>query len=227
MATASLSLNGLAQWFKPEMPTWDQARNRSARVGAALRPFVVHFSGADAVDRTELEQFVRDSFGRAYGAEVKHFMPLLMSLRSHSGDLLAVCGLRHAENQRLFLETYMDQPVETVLSQRTGQMVERCDVIEIGNLAVASAGFSRHLIGAIVEHVYATDLKWAVFTAVPALRNASNKLGIHLEWLCAADKNRLNSGERSEWGNYYSQNPQVMAVGRVPQRELFCLPSLK
>ena len=65
-----------------------------------------------------------------------------------------------------------------------------------------------------------------MFTAVPALRNASGKLGIHLEWLCPADKNRLDPAQQAEWGSYYDHNPQVMAVGRVPQRILPRLPEL-
>ena len=148
MLTAKLELHSFTNWLIPETPTWGTARR--AKAAAALRPYVVHFSGPEAPERAALEQFVKNSFRRTYGAEVKRFMPLLMSLRSHSGDLLAVCGLRRAAGGRLFLENYMKQPIETLLSQRTGQPLARCDVIEIGNLAVANPGMARHLITALI-----------------------------------------------------------------------------
>ena len=105
--------------------------------------FVATLCGPGAAERAELELFIRDVFRRAHGASIRHFMPQLMSLRDHGGKVLAVCGLRNAGDADLFLETYLDAPVETLIAQRAGQQVARADIVEIGNLAVAEPGTKR------------------------------------------------------------------------------------
>lgn len=185
---------------------------------AKQRNFSVHFSKPDAADRAELEQFIGDIFHQVYGARIHRFMPYLMSLRDPDGKLIAVCGLRSAATENLFLETYLDQPIEAALSEHAGEAVERGDIVEVGNFSVAELGMARYLITAINDQLYATSKQWAVFTAVPVLRNAFIKLNMNPEILGDADKNRLPAEEQAEWGSYYEQNPQVMAIRRIDRR---------
>lgn len=175
---------------------------------------VTSLSGPDAIDREALETFVKRVFKRAYGAEIKYFMPKLMSLRDSGGELLAVCGLRHAEESSLFLENYLDAPVEAVLSQSIGEQVLRKDIIEVGNLAVAQPANARSLLASVSLYLHGTDKKWAVFTGIPALRNSLTKLNIPLEVLASAELSALPEHERADWGTYYDEQPQVMAVRR-------------
>lgn len=187
-------------------------------IGLEKRPFTAHFSQPDAADRAEIEQFISDVFYQAYGAKIKRFKPCLMSLRDQSNKLVAACGFRSAALGPLFLETYLDQPIEAALSEHVGFHVERNDIVEIGNFSVAEPGMARYLITAINDQLYDTSNQWGVFTAVPMLRNAFVKLGMHLEILGAADKNRLSPEEQVEWGSYYEQNPKIMAVQRIERR---------
>lgn len=189
-------------------------------VGMKNRAFTVHFSEPDAEDRAEIEQFIRDIFFQVCGAKVRFFLPILMSLRDLDGRLIAACGIRSAGAERLFLENYMDQPVERVLSERIGSTVLRSDIVEIGNYSVAEIGMSRQLISAIFDQLHATSKQWAVFTAVQVVRNALIKSDIIPEILCDADIKRLPPAEQFEWGNYYEQKPQVMAVRRVERRSV-------
>ncbi len=172
-------------------------------------------SGPEAQDRAELEQFVHRIFARAYDANVKEFMPQLMSLRNDSGELLAVCGLRHAENSSLFLERYLPQPVEHVISAQSGQPVVRNDIVEIGNLAVAHPETARSLLASISLYLHGTSTTWGVFTGIPSLRNALSKLNMHLLPLGWASLAHLAESERADWGRYYDEKPQVMAVKRL------------
>jgi len=181
----------------------------------AIRPFTVHFSSPEAKDRTEIERFIGNIFHQAYGAEIKRFMPYLMSLRDPEGKLIAACGLRSAATERLFLENYMDQPVEVLLSERIGSTVQRSEIVEIGNFSVAEAGMARQLIMAIFDQLHATSKQWAVFTTVQVLYNALLKKNITPEILCDADKAHLPLAEQSDWGSYYEQKPQVMAIRRM------------
>jgi len=179
------------------------------------RCFDMHFSQPDADDRAEIERFIGDAFHQAYGAKIKRFKPCLMSLRDQNNKLVAACGFRSAALGALFLETYLDQPIETLLSERTGLPVKRDDIIEVGNFSVAEHGLANYLITAAVDQLHATSKQWAVFTVVPMLHNAFIKMGLNPLVLGDADKNRLPAEERAEWGSYYAQKPQIMAVRRI------------
>ena len=175
----------------------------------------LHFSDAD--DRIEIEQFISDAFYRAYGAKIRRFKPCLMSLRDPQHKLVAACGFRSATLETLFLETYLDQPVETALSECTGLPVKRSEIVGVGNFSVAEPGVARCLINAIVEQLHASSKQWAVFTAVPLVRNAFIKMKLHPVILGDARMSRLPTEEQAEWGSYYTHNPQIMAVQRIEQ----------
>jgi len=177
--------------------------------------FVAALCGPDAAERAELEQFIRIVFRRAYGATIRHFMPQLMSLRDSGGKLLAVCGLRNAGSEALFLETYLDAPVESLIAQHAAQEVVREDIVEVGNLAVAEPGIAPHLLASVSHYLHGTGTQWAVFTAIPVLRNSLARLNMQLEVLADASLERIVPKERPEWGSYYDKNPQVMAVRRA------------
>ncbi|WP_260291183.1 thermostable hemolysin [Sedimenticola hydrogenitrophicus] len=166
--------------------------------------------------RVEAEQFVRDIFYRLHNARVTQFMPILMDLRDDAGELLGVLGLREATDTELFLEHYLEQPVERVLGVVLDEPVERHDIVEVGNLAVASSGGGRWLITALTSFLYAMHRGWVVFTCGPTLRNSFRRMGIRLHDLGPANPDRLSATEAARWGRYYEQSPRVMA-SRVSQ----------
>lgn len=179
------------------------------------RQLVTRLTGAHMPGREQLERFIHTVFRRAYGANITHYMPHLLSLHDMEQRVLAVCGLRRAESGRLFLENYLQQPVEQVLSQRVGAQVSRGSIVEVGNLAVTELGLARCLLREVIRHLLATDAEWAVFTAIPALRNSLGKLNVQLEVLCDARLDQVPVAEQPDWGSYYDQQPQVMAVRRI------------
>lgn len=142
---------------------------------------------------------------------------MLVSLRDEQGDVLAVCGFRNAVTGRLFLETYLDEPVEAVLFSRCGNKVLRENIIEIGNFAAYKVGMLRRMIAALAPCIYESGVvQWALFTVVPEIRNAFGRMGIELVHICQADRSRLDPEQQKEWGSYYDAQPQVMACN-VPQ----------
>lgn len=195
--------------------TQDMVRHEADVLVHAHPRYTAALSGPDAPERTELEQFIRLVFHRAYGARIRHFMPQLMSLRDADGRLLAVCGLRNADREPLFLETYLEAPVEQVIAARTGDAVGRGDVVEVGNLAVAAPGIAPHLLASVSRYLHGTGTQWAVFTAIPLLRNSLARLNMPLEVLADATLQHIDAAERPAWGSYYARNPQVLAVRRA------------
>ncbi|NOU25262.1 MAG: thermostable hemolysin [Methylotenera sp.] len=172
-------------------------------------------SDTNAPDRQELEDFVRHTFRRAHQAEVNHFMPKLMSVRDASGNLLAVCGLRHADQEKLFLEAYLDAPIEQLLSQRNASDISRDAILEVGNLAVADPINVRSLLASISLYLHSTQAEWAVFTGIAVLRNSLTKLNMNLQFLGEASINRIPKHEHAAWGTYYNERPQVLAIRRM------------
>lgn len=160
--------------------------------------------------RQQTENFIRRIFARAYSANIQHFLPTLISLSDDEGKLAAAAGLQAAHHGNLYLEQYLDSPIETVLAEQTGQTVARHEVIEVGNLALATRGGARQLITGLTAYLQAADFTWVVFTATPTLRNSFSRLGLTLVELTHARPERLGAAAE-QWGNYYDCQPVVVA----------------
>ncbi len=161
-------------------------------------------------DRVEVEAFIREVFGTVYGARVSTFMPRLLAFRDGRGRLLAAIGLRQAGGRALFLEHYLDRPVEEHIAEGAGAEVVRGTVVEIGNLALASPGYARTVIMAVTAFLCGAGHQWVTFTAVTALRNAFHRMGLAPIHLADADPARLGR-EAENWGRYYDARPAVFA----------------
>lgn len=180
------------------------------------KPWPIHADVATEPGlRAEAERFIRACFAHAYGADVRQFLPTLLELRAQDRELLAVLGIRPA-TAPLFLECYLDVPIEVAIAQHTAEVVKRANVVEVGNLAVAAPGGARWLIAALTAYLKGTGTQWAVFTAVPSLRNSFARMGIDLVTLGDADVQRLPAVDRARWGRYYDTRPLVVAA-RVQQ----------
>jgi hypothetical protein len=143
-------------------------------------------------------------------------MPLLMSLSDQYDELKAVLGFRYADHTPLFLENYLDRPVEQLLAAKLQRPVVRSRLVEVGNLAVTTPGGGRWLITALTAYLSTTGSEWALFTIGPALYNAFTRLGLELIDLAPAKREDLPLEEQPCWGSYYDQKPRVMA-GRIAQ----------
>jgi hypothetical protein len=175
-------------------------------------PASVHTSLPDGINRQAAEAFVHDCFHQYYQADVQHYLPILMGLSDESQQLQAVLGFRHASHEEpLFLENYIDQPVEQLLASRIQAPVDRERLVEVGNLAVTPRGGGRWLITALTAYLSATQAEWALFTIGPVLQNAFKRMGLELIDLAEARRERLPEAEQSLWGRYYEQKPRVMA----------------
>ncbi|WP_342246832.1 thermostable hemolysin [Pseudomonas sp. OTU5201] len=159
--------------------------------------------------RSQVEDFVHRRFLSAHGADIRQFMPELLSMRNYHGALSAVAGIRLAEHGSLFLEQYLEGPAESLISRLAPHPVTREQVVEVGNLASINAGNARLIIVAVTWLLNLRGLEWVVFTGAPSLINSFRRLGLEPLRLGEADPNRLNGQEQEQWGTYYEQKPQV------------------
>jgi hypothetical protein len=152
---------------------------------------------------------VSDTFKKAYGAKLQHFMPHFVRVSTKENKLKAILGYRDAESERLFLEVYLDEPVEVSISRYLGYPVERSSIVEVGNLAESEPGDARMAIIGATAYLHAAGYRWVVFTGITRLRNAFRRLGMEPKELMVADESRLTPEQRVAWGSYYDGNPVV------------------
>lgn len=177
-------------------------------------PFALQQVPRGAPVRGELEDFVAAAFKDKHGAQIGSFMPDLLGMRNTNGELRAVAGYRIAQQERLFLEQYLDQPVEVMLEAKLNRPVERRQIIEIGNLASNGCRQARHLVSLLPRYLIDRGYTWVVFTGTSLVRNVLESVGAELIELAVADSARVTSGNDA-WGAYYRNDPRVMA-GYLP-----------
>jgi len=163
--------------------------------------------------RIALETFIRQRFNAHYQARVRHFMPCLLGLETADGGLHGAVGYRSAEDHSLFLERYLDVPIEQAIYQQSGKTVARSAIVEVGNLAAEGVGMARTLIVALAELLVVQGFAWVAFTGTSTLRNSFRRLGLVPQTLGLADPRRLGQ-EAADWGSYYDSRPQVM-IGAI------------
>ncbi len=166
---------------------------------------------AGEMGRVRQEQYVRQAFADQFGAEIYHFLPYLLSIEDVEQNLQGVLGVHPAGEVALFLERYLDSPVEPLIAKITGEEVARSDVIELGNLATTSPGGGRMLIVILASFLRGAGYQWVTFTALPGLINSFRRFGIDLYTLAEADPGRLGE-EARYWGSYYEGAPKVVAA---------------
>jgi len=160
--------------------------------------------------RAQIESFVAQRFFEVYGARIHSFLPRLFGARDRRGAIAAVFGLRGAEQGPLFLEQYLDAPVEVMVAETFGRQVPRRRIAEVGNLAGVSPGALRHLIPTLTQRLYEEGYRFVAFTGSARLCNGFSRLGLPLRIVAEAPPDRLPEAERALWGSYYEHRPSVM-----------------
>jgi len=160
--------------------------------------------------REDVESFIAQRFLDVHGARINGFMPQLLACFDARGRVRAALGIRAAGLQRLFLEYYLDSPVEQVIAERSGVASARARIVEIGNLASRDRRASRELFRILSGRLHAERYEWAVFTGCSALQRMFAPLGIETHTLGRALQARLPRDQQT-WGGYYEDNPRVVA----------------
>jgi hypothetical protein len=162
-----------------------------------------------------VERFIRDRFFEDYRAKLSHLMPRLFSLSDTSERMVAAFGLREAAKSKLFMECYLDEPIEQRIQRLVAQKVSREHIIEVGNLAALPGG-ARSMITMLTRHLYELGFEWVTFTGVALVRAAFLRLGLNPQVIAQATPDRLTAAERLAWGRYFEGRPIVM-VGHIPK----------
>jgi hypothetical protein len=180
-----------------------------------LEPRVISIHHRLRPERTRVEAFLEDRYAEAFQGRITHHYPTLMSIQDRGGVIHAAVGFRLAAREPLFLEQYLDAPIEAELSEGQGDAVPRHAVAEIGNLASQSPGASLFLFLALANHLHHQGCTHAAATATRRLRRGFARVGFATRRLAAANASRI-AGGGADWGTYYENDPEVLAGPIAP-----------
>jgi hypothetical protein len=181
----------------------------------ALSPSLIAITTSPSFNRRRVECFIEHTFHCSYGAKIENHYPTLMSVHDEEHNILAAVGFRFAKDEPLFLEQYLETPVEQLLCDANHKPVEREIIAEVGNLASQGQGASIFLFAALNAYLAQQGIQIHTFTATDFLYRYFTKLGMHAVELGKANQEKLPDRGNS-WGTYYKENPRVIA-GSVQQ----------
>jgi len=182
---------------------------RTPSLGAALT-----IVDRTSTNRRSLERFIAERYAHTYGARIEHFADRLVGQTDAEGRWTAAVGFTLAQAAPLFIEQYLDLPIERAITERLGVQVDRAQIVEVGNLAATFPGAARRLVIGMTELLHRRGHTWVAFTSTTSLLNTFTRLDIATIVLADADPKRLHAGAE-HWGSYYDTRPVVMA-GNIP-----------
>ena len=130
-----------------------------------------------------LQTYIQAAYTLEFNARIPHFLPCLLGLYRADGVLVGACGLNQAchgeHEQPLYLEQYLEQPVEAAIETRLGVRPARHRIIEVGNLACSEPGHARLMFAALCRLLCDNSLDYVVFTGTAKLRNSFTRLRLN------------------------------------------------
>ncbi|GGZ15869.1 thermostable hemolysin [Novosphingobium colocasiae] len=121
----------------------------------------------------------------------------------------AALGYRRADQMPLFLEVYLDAPIEHLVAGALGRPVARDAIVEIGNFAADSAPAMLALWVTAANDLGGCS-EVAVATLTAPVRRMFVRIGLPIVEIAPARAERLGA-VAAEWGSYYDHDPIVCA----------------
>jgi hypothetical protein len=176
--------------------------------GAPHQPSVICISSRFDEERVRVERFISSVFAEQYDAQIKVEYPVIMSVRDDNDVIRAAAGFRPAAGGELFLERYLEAPIEKAIAS-AGQPISRRRIVEVGNLASRGQGEALFLFAALAAHLDQQGFAVVAATGTKALARQFRMTGIHTQTLVPARTSALGD-DVAQWGTYYETQPRVM-----------------
>ncbi len=96
-----------------------QEKRRNSLMNKLLSPLPEYeLCLPESPGRQEVEAFIQKRFQDSYGATIRAFYPVILAMRCFD-KLSGTSGMRVASQEALFLEHYLDKPIECLLSENS------------------------------------------------------------------------------------------------------------
>ena len=173
-----------------------------------LTPASIFITRNKKEERKRVEKFIHDVFFEIYGATIDSFYPTLMSVHDEWNNIFAAVGFRSAGECSLFLEQYLEQPIDDIAHNIFGNKVKRSSIVEVGNLAATAQGASIFLFVAMTAYFKQMGFSHLVFTGTKALHLHFRRMGLNPQLIGSAKPDALE--DASKWGSYYETEPRII-----------------
>ena len=202
MSAATLAVNNVSQ----------KAILSDSYINKLINPLpLFELYDQNASQRKPIEAYIKQGFWINYHADLSEFMPYLLTMHCFDQPSATV-GIRFAANSPLFLEHYLTQPVQAVLSHCMATSVARDSIVEIGNLVATKKGASQLIFLILAALLEGIDIQWTIFTGTPQVQKILSKLGFEIYVIGKADSSRLHPSIIDQWGTYYDTRPSICAI---------------
>lgn len=158
-----------------------------------------------------------DTFGADVSPDPDLFIRCIEPDSTGREAVQACAGISYPENGKLFLEQYLDGPVEEILSARVGEFVDRRDILQVSSIASTRTAAGMELVRALPLIFACLGRPYAAMTTTSRLAAAMQRIGIVFHPLCEADGSRLPATELARWGTYYETRP-VVGYGHISEQ---------
>ncbi|MFO6423146.1 thermostable hemolysin [Motilimonas sp. KMU-193] len=176
-------------------------------------PEIGHFSLHIIEPSSDLWQRVTNHvalrYKAAFAAELTSFMPAYLTL-CQGEQIVCVCGFRIASNEPLFLEQYLPQEAQLLITKAFHCDVKRSHLIEFGHLASFATGMSSLHFYLMAQMLVDLGYEWCIFTATDPLHAMMRRLGLQPHLIAQAEQSKIPNAT-TIWGSYYEYQPKVMA----------------
>lgn len=185
-------------------------------VSASIAPTVAGNTFAivdrDSIARSALEARIRSGFGTHFEACVAGFMPRF-AYYEHSSGGTGVIGVRGASEEPLYLENYLERPIEDQISRVVDSQVSRDRIAEVGQFVVDERGIVTSFFRDLVPFLADQGYEWVCFTGTNRIRAILKRAGLEGLPIAAADQ-ELVANTPDSWGTYYEHDP-IVIVGKL------------
>ncbi|WP_371315078.1 thermostable hemolysin [Hyphomonas sp.] len=160
-------------------------------------------------DAQSVRSLIEGVYGNVYGAVLRDHYPEVCFHADDTGAIVAAAGVRRASAGLLFLESYLDSPIEDVIQRCVDETVSRDQIVEVGNLVSNQTGRCRFFFKLLCAELHTLGFRYVAATATRPLRRIFQYAGFQYRFLAAADPSRLKGGD-AHWGSYYATDPHVV-----------------
>jgi len=159
-------------------------------------------------------QKIQTQYQKHFHCQLQHSLPYSLSRLSREegkdSQILACTGYQPAAEGPLFLEQYLDEPVEDCLQRLTHKPVSREQIVEIGGFAVSHKRHALPFMLQLAPTLADFGFKTVVCTVTRPMQGCLRKLGIVSTLLADANPSRVDISNNA-WGTYYDSKPVVLA----------------
>jgi hypothetical protein len=172
----------------------------------------IEFLGINHPKRDNAKDHIRKVYFDTYGARVKTFAPLLVTVTNRDGQLVCVGGIRTAADG-FFSDVYLDNDLSEAIYAMDGLNTPAAQIMEVVSVASTTPFPVLPMFDAMLSWGRAHGMTCGVFTVTKPLRRLLKRTGLHFNELCLANASRVDDPE--SWGDYYQTEPAVCVVNEA------------